>query len=133
MTKVNLKRSMFIIFIVIICMFTTACSYSGNHHHRETEFELVSCYVDKKIVTTRKPMGKEKHFYIHYGFKDGENIVYKEKRLLSTYKYSNYRLEFELTEGKEKIIQTYTSDQVVLTFKLKKDTYNSIMLIVKKL
>ena len=46
--------------------------------------------------------------------------------MLNTYDYTNYRLRFEITEDEPKIIQEYNTYQVVLTFMLKKDMYDSI-------
>lgn len=131
MARVNAKRSILIIFIIIISMFITACSRYAYPEEKQKEpevleFELVSCYVEVRQTTNVIGRVVDAQKYFHYGFKDGDSVIFKEKRMINTYDYTNYRLRFELTEGEPKIIQEYNSYQVVLTFMLKKDMYDYI-------
>ncbi len=131
MAKLNKKRSILIIVIIIISMFITACSRYAYPEEEQNEpevleFELVSCYVEVRQTTNFVGRVVDTQKYFHYGFKDGDSIIFKEKQMLNTYDYTNYRLRFEITEDEPKIIQEYNTYQVVLTFMLKKDMYDSI-------
>ena len=131
MAKLNKKRSILIIVIIIISMFITACSRYAYPEEQQKEpevleFELVSCYVEVRQTTNVIGRVVDTQKYFHYGFKDGDSIIFKEKQMLNTYDYTNYRLRFEITEDEPKIIQEYNTYQVVLTFMLKKDMYDSI-------
>lgn len=112
-------------------MFITACSRYAYPEEQQKEpevleFELVSCYVEVRQTTNVIGRVVDTQKYFHYGFKDGDSVIFKEKRMLNTYDYTNYRLRFEITEDEPKIIQEYNTYQVVLTFMLKKDMYDSI-------
>ena len=124
------KRSILIIFLILISVSLTSCELdipAENSYTPEVwEFKLITCSVEERNVTNGFGGVIRTDKYLKYAFQDGDEVIFKEKEMKDTYDHINYRLKFEVTDGEAKIIQENGRDQIIFTFQLTQEMYDRI-------
>ena len=113
-------RSLFLVFLLIISMFTMVACDDKEDVVTTQEFELVSCYIEYRNITNGFGGGVRIDEYLHYGYVDETGTVIFEEKTFGSY------LNFQVTEETPKYIIETNGNKKTYTFQLTREMYKNI-------
>ncbi len=114
------KRSLLLVFLLIISMFIMVACDSEEKVVTTQEFELVSCYIEYRNKTNGFGGIIKTDEYLHYGYVDDNGQV-----TFGEMPFSNY-LELKVTEETPKVIITTSNNNKTYAFELTREMYKNI-------
>ena len=112
------KTSFLLVFLLIISMFTMVACDSNKEVTTTQEFEIISCYLEHRNVTNNFGGVLRVEEYFHYAYLDDNGKVIFKEMLFGDY------IDFQVTEGKPKVIITTSKSKTTYAFRLTKEMYN---------
>lgn len=113
-------RSLLLVFLLLISMFTIVACDDKEDVVTTQEFELVSCYIEYRNITNGFGGVVRIDEYLHYGYVDENGKVIFEEKTFGSY------LNFQVTEETPKYIIETNGNKKTYTFQLTREMYKNI-------
>ena len=114
------KRSLLLVFLLIISMFTMVACDNKEEEVTTQEFELVSCYIEFRNKTNGFGGILRTDEYFHYGYVDENGKVIFDEM------YFGNHLDLRITEETPKVIITTSKNSKTYAFELTREMYNNL-------
>ena len=114
------KRSLLLVFLLIISMLTMVACDSKEDVVTTQEFELVSCYIEYRNITNGFGGVVRIDEIFHYGYVDDNGQV-----IFGEMSFGNH-LDLKVTEETPKVIITTSRTKTTYAFKLTRKMYNNL-------